>query len=497
MKTSTKTSTTTRILLLLLTLAMTVSVFAGCKTQTNGSETDSEGTTAGTQDTGTAEIVPDFEPFDYDTDITILQNDNTNGSINREEWNSEEAENENLEYALIDKIDYLETKYGITFNFRYRTKVDVGGTLSNEIMTNQGTYDIINFPLLQTSTLASQGLLYSLTDVENIDLSKPWWNQQLNEDVAYNGDNFFAVGNSNLTSMWTAGCVFFNKQLAEGVGYNYNSIYQMVTDHTWTLEKLLEISQDAWQEKDGENGKTAGDIFGIAQTAGGWYTAFYGSGIKFVSASDNGDFVLNSVDQTVIDYLEMIIEYENNEEISFVDTKHEGTDTWGKFTNGEALFLVEFIAVSTNAKKSSVDYGILPSPLATAGQTSYYTTIHTGHSSCFAIPTDIWDGDLPMLGKIIEEANYISRKEVWPEMYDTLLKGQIARDPQSADILDVIFDNLSVDCMLIYAPVLDTTIRALIKKGDTSNIKSTLDGVVPNAEAQLLNINNAYKDKIQ
>lgn len=489
-----KTSTKTRILLLLLALAMTVTVFAGCgkKDEEPPVETkpydDSQGTTA--------EVVPDFEPFNYDTDITILQNDNTNGSINREEWSSENAETENIEYALIDKISYLENKYGVTFNFRYRTKVDVGGTLSNEIMTNQGTYDIINFPLLQTSTLASQGLLYSLTDVENIDLSKPWWNQQINEDIAYRDDNFFAVGNSNLTSMWTAGCVFFNKTIAESLGYNYTTIYQMVNDRVWTLEKLLEISQNAYQNKDGIEGKTEGDIYGVSQSAGGWYTAFYGSGIKFVSGTEEGDFVLNNFDQTMYDYLETIITYENNEEISYVDSKFEKADNWKQFTDGEALFLIEFIAVSTSAKASTVDYGILPAPLAQAGQSNYYTTIHTGHSSCFAIPTDIWDGDLPMLGKIIEEANYISRKEVWPEMYDTLLKGQIARDPQSADILDIIFNNLSVDCMLIYASVLDNTIRALIKEGDTTQIANKLGSVITNANNQLTDINNAYKEKV-
>ena len=380
----------------------------------------------------------------------------------------------------------MEDKYGVTFEFRKRTKVDVYSTLANEITINEGTYDIIDFPLLQTSTLASQGLLYNLSDIENIDLSKPWWSQQLNDDISYNGNNFFAVGNSNLTSMWTASCVFFNKSIAERYGKDISAIYQMVTDRTWTLDKMLEMAK----EVDG------GDLYGVSQTAGGWYTAFYGSGMKLVSFDDNlGEFVLNPFDEPLVDRITDIIDYKNNEEISLIN---DGTlDEWKAFTNGNVLFLVESIAVSTSAKASSVEYGILPSPLGAEGQSAYFTSIHPGHSSCFSIPIDVWDGDLPMLAVIMEEANYISRKEVWPELYDTLLKGQVARDPQSAEILDTIFDNLTVDPCLMYSPSLDQVVRALIASGNSTNVKSTLDGAIPKVEGELAAINTSYREKIR
>ena len=96
---------------------------------------------------------------------------------------------------------------------------------------------------------------------------------------------------------------------------------------------------------------------------------------------------------------------------------------------------------------------------------------------------------------IIEEANYISRKEIWPEMYDTLLKGQVARDPQSAAILDTIFENLTVDPCLMYSPSLDQVVRNLIASGNSTNVKSTLDGAITKAEGELEKINTAYREK--
>ena len=491
MKTNTKTNAKTKLLLLLLTFAMTITLFAGCgkKTPEAGETSNREIEDEFTGDVTTSEIVPEFEPVNFDTEICILQNDSSGGSIRREEWNPEDAENENLEYALVDKLEYLENKYGVTFELRKRTKNDAGGALANEIMSNTGTYDIIDFPLSQTAILATRGLLYDLSAVENVDLSKPWWNQMLNDEIDYNGKTFFAVGNSNLSSMWTACCVFFNKSIAESLGYSYTSVYDMVFNHTWTMEKMLEISANAYSDKDGDTLPSDGDIYGISQTGGGWYTAFYGTGLKFVSTDEEGNFVLNPFDQALIDRIETIVNYKNNSEIAYTGAG----DQWNQFTEGRALFLVEFVCVATRAKASSTDYGILPSPLGEAGQASYYTSIHTGHSSAFSIPTDIWDGDLPMLGIILEEANYISRKIVWPEMYDTLLKGQIARDPQSAEILDIIFGNLIVDPMMMYASKLNDIVRALIDSGDTTNIKSSLEKGASAANAALREINSAYK----
>lgn len=494
-----KTSTKTKLLLLLLVFSLTVPLLSACK-KDGSVQTDTTPQQAEKTDTATEEVRPNFEPYNYGMDIRILQNDGSNKGIVREEWQSDEAENANLKDALVEKISYLEERYGINFKFDYKGRDnDSLANISNSILLNDGSYQIINFPLLQTSSLAVQGLLYNLTDVENIDLSQPWWNQQINDDIAYKGNNFFAVGNSNLTSMWTASAVFFNKDVAQGIGYNYSDIYNMVFDRTWTLEKMLEIAEGAYQELDGVTGYTAHDRYGITSTPGGWYTAFYGSGMKFVSNAEDGSFKLNSLDQSIINRIETITRYENDEELSFVEKNFVNdttTDNWKQFTNGNALFLVEFVAVASDVKASDVEYGILPSPLGEAGQSQYYTTIHTGHSSCFAIPKDIYEGDLPVLGIIIEESNYISRKEVWPEMYDTLLKGMVARDPQSAKVLDVIFDHMSIDPALIYASVIDDTVRKIIYGGDTTTIFSKLDEIMGAAEGQLTKINQAYEDKI-
>ena len=111
-----KTITKTKLLLLLLAFAMMIPLLAACnKTKDDAPATDT--ISEGTGDAITDEVRPNFEPFNYGMDIRILQNDGSNKGIVREEWQSEEAENANLKDALIEKISYLEDRYGINFKF--------------------------------------------------------------------------------------------------------------------------------------------------------------------------------------------------------------------------------------------------------------------------------------------------------------------------------------------------------------------------------------------
>ena len=153
-----KKSPKTKSMLLLLAFALTISMLAACNKNKNEEVTsDVNSSTVGSNDEVTDEVRPNFDPYNYDMDIRILQNDGSNKGIVREEWQSEEAENVNLKYALVEKITYLEERYGVNFQFEYNGRDnDSLANISNSILMNDGSYQIIDFPLLQTSGLAVQ-----------------------------------------------------------------------------------------------------------------------------------------------------------------------------------------------------------------------------------------------------------------------------------------------------------------------------------------------------
>jgi hypothetical protein len=289
--------------------------------------------------------------------------------------------------------------------------------------------------------------------------------------------------------MWYTCAVFFNKDMAKSLGYSLSEIYASVENHTWTAEKMISMSNEVYLDADGIQGPTDGDRFGISQTAA-WYPVFYGAGLKLVTKDSEGRFLAAPIDEKMVDVITSIINYQNDGDNSV--PLSSGINQWGIFSAGNALFLMDGIAYVNSGKKSSVDYGILPCPLGEAGQETYYNFVHAGHDSAFAVPADTYEEDLPMLGIILEESNYISRREVWPEFFNTLMKGQLAKDPESAAALDVIFNNLTIDAMMIYGGHYDEEIRKMISNNNYSGVKSTLEGLQPSVQTNLDQYNDAY-----
>lgn len=477
-----------RILVLLLCLCMVLTVFAGCGTKETQDPSDTDNGQTSSKDTVETDAEPDFGDIKFDCEINILQRD---GAV-REEWDAEVEDNTIMQHALIEKVGYLEEKYGVSFQY-YAVHVNDVTQVEASILSNSAYYHIMTLPHLHMASMASQGLLRNVAAIENVDLSQPWWSQQLNNELDYKGSLYFATGNSNLCSMWYTNAVFFNKDMAQALGYSVSDIYASVNDHTWTAEKMLSMANELYVDRDGQEGATLGDRYGISQTSA-WFPVFYGAGLKLATKNDDGKFVVNTISQDIIDNITSIINYQNDGDTAV--PLSAGLNQWEVFANGNALFLMDGIAYSHYVKGSTIDYGILPCPLGESGQANYYNFVHQGHDSAFAVPADTAEGDLAMIGIMLEESNYISRKKVWPEFYNTLMKGQLARDPESAAILDIIFDNLIIDPVLIYgvtnAASFDTTIRKLITDNDYSNVGSTLNGIVNTVQGNLDKYNDAY-----
>ena len=476
----------TKLLVLLLALAMLITAFASCTTKkvkpqtpnNNNNQQQNNQTPGDEEETEETIQPPSFGSavFDIET-VRVMERD----GCWKEEWDPEAESNPVLEEALVEKVGYLTEKYDFELEV-LRVHVDnTAKTLGNSILAKNGAYDFITFPSMHTNTLAVKGYFHILQEIDYIDLTQPWWHQKLNTAIEYKGSNFYAVGSSNLCSMWVASGVFFNKDIAEKRGYSISDIYDMVMDHTWTIEKMVELATDVYVD-DGDEQPSENDIFGITQ-ANGWYPAFYGTGLSFTEKDADGKFVAAPINESIIDTLTTIINYENNEKMSVPADEHPtagSIDEWRQFTDGKALFLVEGIQVSDRARRSETEYGILPSPLLAEGQAEYYSAIHQGHNSSVAIPVDARFPE--QIGILIEESNYISRVEVWPAFYDILLKGQVARDPESAEILDIIFENLTLDPAMLYSTAYDHAIRRMIRENKPNEVKSTLEGLVASTQ---------------
>ncbi len=464
-----------KLICLMSVLLMLSLLLVGC----NKKDGDGEGTTAAVTppvvNGDEEEVIPDpgLPSVAYDREIRVVQS----SERWREEWN---ADKENggkegfpvLQKALFDRNAELEEKYSISFEYYDFKLAETTTKIQNSIKGGQNNYDFLSYSNTFMVQLAQNGALHPIQAIPNIDLTAPYWYGELNELMSYRDTNFFVVGSANMFSLWTASCVWYNMDLADDLGID-TDFYGMVKEHKWTLDALLTAAQQAGYLDKTDDGLSKDDQFGISQTAGGWYTAFYGSGLMMGNKDEDGRWNYDVSDERIFDQIQKIKDYQNNEALSL--KLSGGIDQWNVFRDGGALFLIEFVCVYDRIQEADLEYGILPSPLLEEGQENYYTSFHKTHSSALAVPRDVPAEDLAMIGTILEDATYKARVKQWPAYYNVLLKNRASKNPESAEMVEYVFENLILDPIVMFCEDIDNTVRGLIDGTNSAGIFSTMD----------------------
>jgi hypothetical protein len=121
--------------------------------------------------------------------------------------------------------------------------------------------------------------------------------------------------------------------------------------------------------------------------------------------------------------------------------KDVSDDQGAYFMDGHTLFFNCTFKKVSDLRSIETDFGIIPYPKYTAEQDKYYTRVEGGNPG--VVPTTV--SDLQMVGTVLEALNAESAKIVIPAYYDVALKLKHARDEDSAEMLDLIFDGRIYD----------------------------------------------------
>ena len=109
------------------------------------------------------------------------------------------------------------------------------------------------------------------------------------------------------------------------------------------------------------------------------------------------------------------------------------------FREGRALFYATPMTNVVGFRDMEDDFGILPYPKLDAEQENYYSTA-MDNFSFLLMPVDV--KNVENAGLITEALAAESYRTVIPAFYDTVLKTKVSRDDDSAEMLDIVRDNL-------------------------------------------------------
>jgi hypothetical protein len=100
-------------------------------------------------------------------------------------------------------------------------------------------------------------------------------------------------------------------------------------------------------------------------------------------------------------------------------------------------------------------FGVVPMPKFDENQKAYRTLLHD-QFTVICVPTTVKGDRLDEMSAVLEALSSMSYKTVKPAYYETTLRTKIAQDPQSAEMMDMIIDNIYIDAGIIYTNALST-----------------------------------------
>ena len=347
----------------------------------------------------------------------------------------------------------------------------INGKVIAETQTNTGDFALISSPASTTTNMATSGYLYNYLSMD-IDYEQPWWDPGT-LDFALDGNVFFMNGAHNIVDDDVTFVMMFNKTLQQEA--QIPDPYTTVRNKEWTLEHFNSIIQNASAEN-GDGTWDHNDTYGFSSPGSIGNTFFYGAGLQYVVNSRDKDFpelaLGNNMEKaTQVLELAQTIVHDNN--ASYVAAAGNEALSKDVFVEGRALFYCEAASYLRALNQTMEgDYGVVPIPKYSKEQENYNTWTHN-IGSTLSIPTSIADEiEKQQFAEVLETFVVLSAKLVKPAYYDTMLTSRNVRDPDSAEMLDIIFQNRIYDMAIYFSQLGFSDLFSDCVNGNSDNFSS-------------------------
>ncbi len=382
--------------------------------------------------------------------------------------------------------------------------------VKNDISGGLNEYDVLMPCTRDAAVLAKDGNLLDLyTEAANINPDNVWWSQQFNTDVAIGDCLYFMIGDIGWVNKNATMFVAFNKEMMDDnhlcAEYGYNTMYEMVDDYQWTIDKLFEMSKAVYLDNN-QNGKCdTGDQNGLAGQNSLVSWLLFSCGERIATVQSDGYPRLSIYNQRAVKVIEQIQEYTHDNQNGFISANDyfsvssvPVTDvTVPEFTGGRCLFFMDAVLNMNLIRDMAQDFGIVPMPMYDEAQHQYYSSVSYWSSDTLCLPNSyVSDTDrLSMVSDVVEAMSAASRAIVNDVYYQQTLQNQITRDEESERMLDVIFESRTVELANIYNWGELTSVINNLYNGAIGSFTSSYDAIKDAAQQQIDDTVAIFKKK--
>ncbi|MBQ2545452.1 MAG: hypothetical protein II557_04090 [Clostridia bacterium] len=451
-----------KTLSLLLALLMLLPVCAACGESKENTDA-SDSTPAGDASPSAAEeTVPPEEAEETVLKDKVPELDFGGATVTMAGQGTGDAGNNNLDMtveeltgdvvrdAIYQRTLVMEERFNVTvaepLMADYTT---ISNAVKSMVKAGDSTYDFVVNQLAQTSADVVGGNSMNLNEIPYLDFNMRWYPANVMESASLNGKLFLIVSDMCLSYVGQTWSMCFNKDLTTDMGID--GLYDLAREGEWTVDKLHEITADIYRDVNGNGKRDEEDTYGFSMGSAGisgclGAAMIYGAGQRYIDVNEDG---------TIVNLLESEHAQAVCEKFDTLN-KQEGSTVYDTTGRRTITAMMERVAVFTPAQLGYYyvfardfdgTFGVLPLPKFDAAQERYATLCDAG-CNCISVPITCRDPELT--GAMIEAMSAYSANYVNPVYVDIALQTKVARDEESAEMMEIVLDSRVMDFGYLY-----------------------------------------------
>ena len=491
-----------RIICLALCLMLVLAGFAACSEKAPETETPA-GTPSGTGEPADAEAAGEetedpmkdsLPAADYEGYSFRIGAANENNADYLHYLYVEEMNGETVNDAVFNANTYVRDRFNVDLTWAEvnDSHFNMYQHVVRAVRAGDDVYDAAILHDHASVTAMLEGVLLNLYELPNVDTSKPWWPEFTVKALTVNGKLYFDCSSLKYDALASTRAVFINREMAEDLSIELP--YDMVRAGTWTMDVMKEMSSKAYVDVNGDGKHDAGDRYGWAIT-GHTYDYMEGFGTDIYRHTDDGtalelDFFNDFNVKIVTQSCEWFFGGGGDVYFDGSGSNKENAGALKMFANGQSLFSYNSIIRHVRScADADMTYAIVPQPKLDDSQQLYY-----GGTNDHPVVVPVTNTAYERTGCILEAMAIAGKNLIEPAYIEIAMKSRYSSDPDSAEMLGMIFNNRLVSAGYFYSN-LDKISMAhdvfWMKKGAQPEIASWYE-TEKNAEQARLDDINAF-----
>lgn len=313
-------------------------------------------------------------------------------------------------------------------------------------MADDSTFQLAMLICREAFPDSLSGYVMPYSEIPYLDFSQPWYMHDINEKMSVGDKMILAYSDESLNTYMQTICTFFNKQLISD--NDFDSPYDLVRDGKWTLDTMYAMANEVARDVNGDTQFDENDMYGICGEHDTFYPAMWvGAECALINKATDGIPVYTAPgDEKLISIIEALAVYAVKPGFFFDgfqwgNSESARSNSTELFKQNQALFYVNFVGNISLMRDMEVDFGILPLPKYDEAQEKYYSRMIDGW--IHVVPNTAQD--LELVGTVMEALGAETRNYVIPAYFDIALTDKYARDNDSEEMLNIVFNNVRVD----------------------------------------------------